>query len=100
CAKAGGAPVRVSDDLFFVLRRAQEVARLSGGAFDVSVGPLSRLWRRSRRTQLLPARDVLAEARSRVGWENIILDEKVQTVKLLKPKMQLDLGGIAKGYAA
>jgi thiamine biosynthesis lipoprotein len=100
CAKAGGDPVPVSEELFTVLRKAQEVARLSDGAFDVSVGPLTRLWRQSRRTQMLPARDVLEEARSRVGWQNIVLDEKARTVKLLKVKMQLDLGGIAKGYAA
>ncbi len=100
CAKAGGEAVSVSDDLFFVLKRAREVARLSDGAFDITVGPLSRLWRQSRRTQLLPAPDILAAARARVGWENVILDRKAQTVKLLKPKMQLDLGGIAKGYAA
>jgi thiamine biosynthesis lipoprotein len=100
CAKAGGGPVKVSDELFFVLKRAQEIAKLSDGAFDVSVGPLSRLWRQSRRTQQLPTPEVLKEARDRVGWKNIVLDEKAQTVQLLKPKMQLDLGGIAKGYAA
>lgn len=100
CAKAGGDPVRVSEELFSVLRHAEAVSRLSEGAFDVTVGPLSRLWRQSRRTQLLPTAEVLAEARSRVGWQNVVLDEKARTVKLLKAKMQLDLGGIAKGYAA
>jgi len=100
CAKAGGDPVPVSEELFFILKRSLEVARLSDGAFDVTVGPLSRLWRQSRRTQLLPAKDILEEAKSRVGWKNVVLDEKNRTVKLLVPKMQLDLGGIAKGYAA
>src|SRR5262245_2781721 len=54
CAKAGGEPVKVSGELFFVLARAQEVSRLSDGAFDVTVGPVVRLWRRSRKTQRLP----------------------------------------------
>ncbi len=100
CAKAGGPPVRVSDELFVVLRRAEEVARRSGGAFDVTVGPVVRLWRRARRTQKLPDHDQLAQALARVGYKNVRLDARARTVQLLKPGMQLDLGGIAKGYAA
>jgi len=100
CQKAGGAPVSVSEPLFFVLARAQEVSRLSDGAFDVTVGPVVRLWRRARKTQQLPDPEKLARARSLVGYQNIRLNERERTVQLLKPGMQLDLGGIAKGYAA
>jgi FAD:protein FMN transferase len=100
CQKAGGEPVRVSEPLFYVLARAQEVSRLSDGAFDVTVGPVARLWRRSRKTQQLSDPEKLAQARSLVGYQNMRLDEKAHTVQLLKPGMQLDLGGIAKGYAA
>jgi thiamine biosynthesis lipoprotein len=100
CQKAGGAPVHVSEPLFYVLARAQEVSRLSDGAFDVTVGPVVRLWRRARKTQQLPDPQKLAQARALVGYQNIRLDEKNHTVQLLKPGMQLDLGGIAKGYAA
>jgi thiamine biosynthesis lipoprotein len=100
CQKAGGAPVRVSEPLFYLLARAQEVSRLSDGAFDVTVGPVVRLWRRSRKSQQLPDSEKLAQARSLVGYQNIRLDEKARTVQLLKPGMRLDLGGIAKGYAA
>src|SRR5713101_3455413 len=66
CQKAGGEPVRVSDDLFRVLERSQEVAKLSDGAFDVTVGPVVRLWRKARRTQeaaQLPDPKELAQAR-------------------------------------
>jgi thiamine biosynthesis lipoprotein len=100
CAKAGGDPVPVSDELFFVLSRAQETARRSGGAFDVTVGPVVRLWRRARRTQQLPDPEKLAQARSLVGYKNVRLEARGHTVQLLKAGMQLDLGGIAKGYAA
>jgi thiamine biosynthesis lipoprotein len=100
CRKAGGEPVAVSDELFFVLSRAQETARLSGGAFDVTVGPVVRLWRRARRTQQMPDPEKLAQARSLVGYTNVRLDARGHTVQLLKAGMQLDLGGIAKGYAA
>jgi thiamine biosynthesis lipoprotein len=94
------APVPISKDLFIVLAHAREVSEASNGAFDVTVGPLVRLWRRARRTQQLPDPAELAQARQRVGYENVVLDEKAHTVRLLRTGMQLDLGGIAKGYAA
>jgi FAD:protein FMN transferase len=100
CQKSGGPPLRVSHELFFVLNRAQEVAERSGGAFDVTVGPIVRLWRRARRTGRLPEPQQVAEARALVGYQRVRLDEKAQTVQLLKSGMRLDLGGIAKGYAA
>ncbi len=100
CAQAGGPPVKVSDDLFAVLKRSEEVSARSEGAFDVTVGPVVRLWRRSRRTGLLPNAEKLAAARSLVGYKNVRLDDKARTVQLLKKGMLLDLGGIAKGYAA
>jgi thiamine biosynthesis lipoprotein len=100
CRKAGRGPVPVSKELFFVLSRAQEVSRLSDGAFDVTVGPIVRLWRLARRTHELPDPKELAEARALVGYQNVRLDKAKQTVQLLKAGMRLDLGGIAKGYAA
>src|SRR5207245_2116736 len=99
CAKAGGDPAPVSEELFFVLSKAQEVSKLSDGAFDVTVGPVVKLWRRARRTQKLPDPDQLAKALELVGYEKMHLDSKKRTVKLDKAGMQLDLGGIAKGYA-
>src|SRR5262249_53417322 len=100
CQKAGGDSVKVSGDLFTVLTRAQEVADLSDGAFDVTVGPLVRLWRRARRTQQLPPADELAAAKALVGFRKVRLDAREHTVQLRQAGMQLDLGGIAKGYAA
>jgi thiamine biosynthesis lipoprotein len=100
CARAGGPPVRVSPDLFLVLRRAQEVARESGGAFDVTVGPLIALWRKARKTAILSDPAALKRARRLVGWQKLRLDEGARTVRLTVRGMKLDLGGIAKGYAA
>jgi thiamine biosynthesis lipoprotein len=99
-AKEAGKPVKVSPELFFVLSKGQEVARLSDGAFDMTVGPLVRLWRLSRRTQRLPEEKELADARARVGYRKLELNERERNVRLLTPRMLLDLGGIAKGYAA
>jgi FAD:protein FMN transferase len=100
CSKAGGDPVAVSEDLFTVLARSQEVARRSDGAFDITVGPLVRLWRIARRTQKLPDPEKLAKAKELVGYGKVRLDADKRTVQLSKAGMQLDLGGIGKGYAA
>lgn len=98
--QAGQAPVRVSDDLFRILVKSQEVAQQTQGAFDVTVGPLVQLWRRARRTREMPDPERLAEAQALTGYRMLHLDEKAQTVRLDKRGMRLDLGGIAKGYAA
>jgi thiamine biosynthesis lipoprotein len=99
CQKAGGPPVPVSAELFFVLQRAQKVAAQSDGAFDMSVGPLVQLWRTARKEKHLPSLTALREAKARVGWRNIVPDEKSRTVRLTVPGMRLDAGAIAKGYA-
>jgi thiamine biosynthesis lipoprotein len=98
-AKEVGEPVKVSDDLFFVLQKAEALSEKSGGAFDVTVGPVVQLWRLARRTQELPDAKELAAARAKVGYQKVKLDPAKKTVQLLTPGMQLDLGGIAKGYA-
>ncbi len=100
CRQAGGPAVRVSQDLFRVLAEAQAMARRSGGAFDVTVGPVVRLWRRARRTGQWPDAPRLAEARARIGYRELALDRRTRSVRLAKPGMLLDLGGIAKGFAA
>ncbi len=93
-------PVKVSDDLFFVLQKAEEMSKKSEGTFDITVGPVVQLWRLARRTQELPDSKEFAAARSRVGYQKVKLDFTKKTVQLTTPGMQLDLGGIAKGYAA
>jgi thiamine biosynthesis lipoprotein len=88
----------VSRDLLRVLTQAQEIARLSGGAFDVTVGPLVQLWRQSRRTRQLPDAAALARARSRVDYHLLEVDSVRSAVRLWTDSMQLDLGAIAKGF--
>jgi len=95
-----GKPKAVSDDLWRVLAAAQSFSRQSHGAFDVTVGPVVRLWRRARRRHELPDPDRLAAARELVGYQLIELDSDERTVRLRKAGMRIDLGGIAKGFAA
>ncbi|MBL7977742.1 MAG: FAD:protein FMN transferase [Bacteroidetes Order II. Incertae sedis bacterium] len=90
----------VSPELFSVLTRAQEMAAWSGGAFDVTVGPLSQLWRKARRLQTRPPADELEVAKQKTGWRLIKLSPTSGKVQLLRQGLQLDLGGIAKGFIA
>jgi FAD:protein FMN transferase len=94
-----GRPVPLSEDLWRVLARAQQMARRSGGAFDVTVGPYVQLWRRARRQRAMPEPSRLEAARQAVGFQHLRLDPARRTAALRRPKMRLDLGGIAKGYA-
>lgn len=94
-----GRFVPVTTDLWDVLERAQTLAQRTDGAFDVTVGPLVNLWRRARRKQELPSKELIAEMKARVGWKNLVLDPQTKSAKLLVPEMRLDVAAIAKGYA-
>jgi thiamine biosynthesis lipoprotein len=97
---AVGAPVEVSRDLFTVLEAARELAEATAGAFDVTQGPVIRLWREARRSRHVPDEDALREAASRTGYQKLHVDRDRCTVRLDQAGMALDVGGIAKGYAA
>jgi thiamine biosynthesis lipoprotein len=91
--------IEVSNDLFAVLNSAKHFSTISNGAFDITVAPFVRLWRRSRRQQELPKQLHLDRAKELIGnslWE---LDEPSHRVRFFKSGMRFDLGGIAKGYA-
>lgn len=93
-------PVAVSDALWPVLLLSQEYSEASDGAFDITVGPLTTLWRRSRRSKQLPDTATLARAKNSVGYRALKLDQANHTAMLVLPGMRLDLGGIGQGYAA
>ena len=97
---AGDSKTRtpVSGDLWKVLSYAQQVAKRSDGAFDVTAGALTKLWRRAFRQKEFPSAEEIEAARKTVGFKDLELG-KNNTVRLKKPGMRLDLGGIAKGYA-
>jgi thiamine biosynthesis lipoprotein len=95
-----GKPVKVSPDLFQVLLLGREIAQQTNGIFDPTYGPLTHLWRETARTKREPSPEEIAAARSRCGIEHLTFDEARQTITVDLENMQLDLGGIAKGYAA
>jgi thiamine biosynthesis lipoprotein len=88
----------VSPDLYKVLRFSRELAKRSEGAFDPTIGPLSKLWRRAFRQQEFPDQEDILAARARVRWKDL-KTSRVGQVRLRRKNRQLDLGGVAKGYA-
>ncbi len=92
--------ISVSDDLWNVIEASQAISARTQGAFDITIGPYVRLWRRARRLGELPSERLLAEAAQAVGHEKLELDPAGRAVRLRAGGMRLDVGGIAKGYAA
>jgi thiamine biosynthesis lipoprotein len=99
--------VKVSPELFGILQKSVEFSRLSGGAFDITVGPLVDLWHKAGEANTIPDDNAVAAAKSRVGYEKLILSRKgplpgdanAMTVRFAVDGLRLDLGGIAKGYS-
>ncbi len=97
---AGAGPVPAPSDLRALARRALELAAASGGAFDPTVGPLVALWGIGFDTERVPAPEEIAAALPLVDRRGLVVDEAAGTLALARAGMRLDLGGIAKGYAA
>ena len=97
---AAGRACVVSPLLFQLLDRSLHFSRLTDGAFDITVGPAVRLWRRSRGEGRLPSTAELERVRARIGYRKVLLNPRTRSLRLSATGMQLDLGGIAKGFAA
>ncbi len=95
-----GKYVKVSLPLFNILQRALDAAIISDGAYDITIGPVVKLWRRARKDQRLPSPDSIRQALQKVGYHYVHLDIMTHSVWLEKKGMQLDIGGLGKGYVA
>jgi thiamine biosynthesis lipoprotein len=96
---AGKNPVRVSPEMIEVVERAATVSKLSGGVFDVTVGPLVVLWQMRLKEGKVPTDAEIARVRPLVNYRNIIIDKKASTIFLKNSGMIMDFGGM-KGYTA
>ncbi len=99
CAPDAQYPYQVSPDLFEMLRLSRDFAKATEGSFDITCGHLSQLWRRAKRQGKLPPADRLQKAIQATDWRAITLHAEDSSITL-RPGTLLDLGGIAKGYAA
>lgn len=97
---AGGPPIAVSKDLWAALRRSSEVSEETDGAFDVTIGPLVALWKRTWKRGKLPTAEETAAANALVDYRRLRILADPPRAQLLKAGMQIDLGGIGKGYAS
>lgn len=93
-------PFKASPELVEIVSRSLEISKLTEGAFDITCGHLTRLWRSMKSRRQLPPPDRLAAAKASMDWRAVQVDAPAGTITLTKPGMLLDLGGIAKGYAA
>ena len=100
CRQGVDSPTPLSEDLFAILDRAQRLAYRTRGAFDVTTGRTTRLWRAARKQAVMPQPDEVRQARKASGYQHLYLDENGRYGTLTAEGIQLDLGGIAKGYAA
>ena len=97
---AGKEPVKVSQETFDVIKASLYYSEISGGMFDISVGPLVQLWGIGTDDARVPEQQEIDQALSYINYKDIILDEEAMTVMLAKEGMMIDLGAIAKGYVA
>jgi len=97
--EAASRTVVVEQSLFELLSLCRRLYETTGGAFDVTVGPLTRCWGFLRRTGQIPSADKLEYARSLVGSDKMILDHETRSIRFLREGMEINLGSIGKGYA-
>lgn len=97
---AGKKEVSVSDETFKVIQTAIDYAAASGGHFEPTIGPLVDLWGIGSENPTVPAEDKLSAAMQRMSYKDVVLNPENHSIRLKKEGMSLDLGAIAKGYAA
>ena len=92
--------IKISKEVFEVIKCAEYFSERTHGAFDITLAPVIKLWGIFTETPKVPLKEEISRALEYVGYENLILNDKKRTVRFLKENMKIDLGGIAKGYAA
>jgi thiamine biosynthesis lipoprotein len=93
-------PIPLTPLLYELLDHSRRMAEATNGAFDPTLGPLTKLWRITRDSGRLPDAKILQAAKDATGWRHFTIDPKSRSITLLRKNMAFDLGGIAKGYAA
>lgn len=96
--EAGKAPVQVDSDTFNVIEKGLYYSDLTNGSFDITIGPIVKLWNIGTSDARVPSATEIKEKLSLIDYKKVILDETNQTVYLEEPNMLIDLGGIGKGY--
>ncbi|MEN8788137.1 MAG: FAD:protein FMN transferase [Flavobacteriaceae bacterium] len=98
-SNAGVTPVKVSDELYKLIERCIKISEITDGAFDISYGPLTDLWRFDGSMQYLPTPEEIRRCVEKVDYKEIELSSLEHTIFLKKAGMKLNFGGVGKGYA-
>ncbi len=93
-------PAKISTDLWRICTASSKLHQQTDGAFDPTIGPVSKIWRLARKRNRLPDRQEIVSVMKSVGWSKVVLDPEKELIQLTANGMQLDFGGIAKGFAA
>jgi thiamine biosynthesis lipoprotein len=99
-ASAGLLPYKMSTAMLDLVQKSQDAYIQSKGAYDISIGPLSSLWRNARKAKLFPDSSTVVATKKLVGLNQVKINKRLGTIFLPSVDMQLDFGGIAKGYIA
>jgi len=97
---AGIKPVKVDTELFELIQRAIQISKITEGAFDISYASMDKIWKFDGTMIEMPTEEEIKNSVQKVGFENIVLDQNMQTVFLKLPGMKIGFGAIGKGYAA
>ena len=97
---AGIKPVKVDKEVFDLVSRAIKVSQITSGAFDISYASMDRIWKFDSSMKAMPTEEAIKKSVSKIGYKNIVLDPKEQTIFLKNEGMKLGLGGIGQGYIA
>lgn len=97
---AGITPVRVDQEVFQLIERAIKISKLTNGAFDISYASMDKIWKFDGSMKEMPTEEAIKNSVAKVGYQNIILNEKESTIFLKNKGMKLGLGGIGQGYIA
>jgi thiamine biosynthesis lipoprotein len=97
---AGIMPVKVDKEVYDLVERAIKVSHITSGAFDISYASMDKIWKFDGSMKAMPTAEAIKNSVSKIGYKNIILDPKEQTIFLKMQGMKLGLGGIGQGYIA
>ncbi|HLP65251.1 FAD:protein FMN transferase [Flavobacterium sp.] len=97
---AGKRAIKVDDEVFELVQRAIKISKLTNGAFDISYASMDKIWKFDGSMKEMPSPEAIKKSVEKIGYQNIILDDKEKTILLKLEGMKLGLGGIGQGYIA
>ena len=97
---AGINPVKVDDEVFQLVKRANKISKLTNGAFDISYASMDKIWKFDGSMKEMPTKEAIKSSVEKIGYEKIIMNDSTKTIFLKEKGMKLGLGGIGQGYIA